>query len=75
MPALFKGVRRGACQGLYSEFGAKVVLTGVSFDGKKLGCASLESENGKTEFLFSDKIPVNYQDREMCSQAFLPPRF
>ncbi len=47
-------------RGLYSEFGAKVVLTGVSFDGKKLGCASLESENGKTEFLFSDKIPVNY---------------
>ena len=43
---------------LYSVTKAKIVLTGVCFDDKKLGAAVFD--NGNVEYVFADKIPVMY---------------
>lgn len=46
------------CQKLYSKLGAKnVVLTGVSFDPKKLGIAAFDGK--KVEYYFTEKLDVS----------------
>lgn len=45
-------------EGLANMTDAKIVLTGVYFDDKRIGAASYE--NGQTEFAFSERIPSFY---------------
>lgn len=44
--------------GLYAETGAKIVLTGVSFDERKIGAAVYDGE--EINYLFSDRLPAMY---------------
>ncbi len=44
--------------GLYFKTHAKTVLTGVCFDGRKIGAAVFEGEH--TEYVFSEHVPGTY---------------
>lgn len=43
---------------LYEKIGAKVVITGISFDERKIGVAVYGGENVK--YVFCDKVPTSY---------------
>ena len=38
----------------------KIVLTGVYFEGKKLGAATYDQRKDSTDYLFSERIPGSY---------------
>lgn len=49
---------RGLISGLYAETGASIVLTGVSFDERKIGAAVYDGE--ELYYIFSDRLPAMY---------------
>lgn len=56
-----------------SELGCKkVVLTGVSFDPKKLGVAVYDCKNKKVEYYFNDKLPrMSHGTGDVYASAFV----